>query len=90
MDKYLLSKLIFTVLLGISLSSEAALNIYSHNLIKTVGDGGAGGNGGNGVGGGNGGHGGNAGSGQNSHGGAGGNGATLVDAAPQVKWWGWW
>lgn len=74
MDKYLLSKLIFTVLLGISLSSEAVLNIYSHNLIKTVGDGGAGGNGGNGVGGGNGGHGGNAGSGQNSHGGAGGNG----------------
>ncbi|PCN67465.1 hypothetical protein A8M57_20830 [Yersinia pestis] len=37
MDKYLLSKLIFTVLLGISLSSEAALNIYSHNLIKRLG-----------------------------------------------------
>lgn len=88
MDKYLLSKLIFTVLLGISLSSEAALNIYSHNLIKTVGDGGAGememGRWRNG------GHGGNAGSGQNSHGGAGGNGATLVDAAPQVEMVGWW
>ncbi len=78
MDKYLLSKLIFTVLLGISLSSEAALNIYSHNLIKTVGDGGAGGNGGNsggrGSSGGNGGGGGNGGSGSNSSGGQGGDG----------------